>query len=95
MSAYTDELDLDAIEERVNEATPGPWETGMRGARKNVYPLLSSDAVAYTSGTDDADFIAHAREDVPKLIAEVRRLRAEVGGGVRGRARGRAEVRDE
>jgi hypothetical protein len=27
----------------------------------------------------DADFAAHAREDVPVLLAEVRRLRAIVG----------------
>jgi hypothetical protein len=26
--------------------------------------------------TEDADFIAHARADVPALVAEVRRLRA-------------------
>jgi hypothetical protein len=35
----------------------------------------------------DAYFVAHAREDIPALIAEVRRLRvgstATVGGGVR------------
>jgi hypothetical protein len=28
----------------------------------------------------DLEFIAHARQDVPRLIAEVRRLRARVGG---------------
>jgi hypothetical protein len=32
----------------------------------------------------DQDFIAHAREDVPRLVAEVRRLR-----------KGRPETRDE
>lgn len=29
----------------------------------------------------DCVFIAHAREDVPRLIAEIRRLRAEKAGG--------------
>jgi hypothetical protein len=28
---------------------------------------------------DDQDFIAHARQDVPRLLAEVRRLRALLG----------------
>ena len=28
---------------------------------------------------DDQDFIAHARQDVPRLLDEVRRLRALVG----------------
>lgn len=35
-------------------------------------PLIPRGLLHHT----DAEFIAHAREDVPKLIAEVRRLRA-------------------
>jgi hypothetical protein len=33
-------------------------------------------AVAETSTEVDAEFIAHAREDVPKLLAEIERLNA-------------------
>lgn len=29
----------------------------------------------------DLDFIAHARQDIPRLVAEVRRLRAATEGG--------------
>lgn len=29
----------------------------------------------------NAEFIAHARDDVPRLLAEVRRLRVRLGGG--------------
>jgi hypothetical protein len=29
---------------------------------------------------ENTEFIAHAREDVPRLVAEVRRLRAELAG---------------
>jgi hypothetical protein len=33
-------------------------------------------AIAETSTKVDAEFIAHAREDVPKLLAEIERLRS-------------------
>jgi hypothetical protein len=29
----------------------------------------------------DLDFIAHARQDIPRLVAEIRRLRADAQGG--------------
>lgn len=55
------ETELDAIEARANAATPGPWDE----------PGFSAlDAC-------DARFVAHARTDVPRLIAEVRRLQSE------------------
>lgn len=46
------------------------------GARELKSPDVQLDA--------DIDFIAHAREDMPRLIAEIRRLRAlhdDKGGG--------------
>lgn len=81
----TEPLDLDAIEARATAATPGAWaydqipETGEcrviwdgNGAaeRDSVYAITSGGSLAC-----NAEFIAHAREDVPALIAEVRRLR--------------------
>lgn len=33
---------------------------------------------------DNAAFIAHARDDVPRLLAEIARLRAELGGAFPG-----------
>jgi hypothetical protein len=48
---------------------------------KNHYIHITTDHVqgSQLSGRvlTDADFIAHAREDVPALVAEVRRLKAE------------------
>jgi hypothetical protein len=35
-------------------------------------------AIAETSTKVDAEFIAHARQDVPKLLAEIERLNAEL-----------------
>lgn len=74
---------LDEIQERVNDATSGPWDCYGNGAHE-VF-----DAGEYDDGDpgelvapvvtklDDAEFIAHARTDVPALLAEVERLRAD------------------
>lgn len=40
--------------------------------------IVTTDGGVYGPRMPDADFIAHAREDVPKLLGEVRRLRADV-----------------
>ena len=72
------DLDLDAIEARAAAATEGPW------SRDDEYPL--SVAICYTphvwalaySGTEaNAEFIAHARTDVPALVAALREARAD------------------
>lgn len=64
---------LDAIEARANAATPGPWTldhpddgTEITGPDSTVTEL-------------DIQFIIHARTDIPALIAEIRRLRRELG----------------
>lgn len=72
-------LDLDAIEARANTATPGPW--AVSEDYSDVLAPDGSQLASYwnpTSETENGEFIAHAREDVPALLAEVRRLRAQV-----------------
>lgn len=72
------DLDLEAIEARAKAATPGPWVVGP-GAFWNY--VVGSDEHGDHAGAqekEDAAFIAASREDVPALVAEVRRLRAEV-----------------
>lgn len=76
-------LDLDAIERRVAAATPGPWWTGRHipgavfvaddsGSPRHILSISPG-----TIGTvADAAFTAHARQDLPALLEEVRRLRA-------------------
>ena len=79
------------FEARAAKATPGPWRAdkseqvqyrtvgaGFDG-RDCVQSWSGSDA-HYTNGSrmGDAEFIARAREDVPALIAEVRRLRERI-----------------
>ncbi|MHB8406220.1 MAG: hypothetical protein ACYDCJ_12435 [Gammaproteobacteria bacterium] len=71
MSDTHEALDLDAIEARANAATPGPWDTDEYDGG-----LRSTVTAGPITSDEDYDFIAHARTDVPALIAEVRRLRA-------------------
>jgi len=83
------ELDLLAIERRVLDATSGPWGIYLDPRQvSTVYSVSSGPAAEgynmpggdFDSGDgmieEDATFIAHAREDVPALIAEVRRAHA-------------------
>lgn len=94
-----DALDLAAIEARANAATPGPWQRDERyvvggedipGSRPGgeviaqAQPTLSAwREYELSQRVANAEFIAHAREDVPALVAEVRRLRAEALGHTR------------
>jgi len=80
--------DLDAIRARVDKATAGPW------ARPSWNPkaVMSADwaveegdpenrapfSMTYSHSETDAEFIAHAREDVPFLLDLVDELRRQV-----------------
>lgn len=68
------DLDLDAIEARLDAAKGERWEVYVG----NVY-AVEGDWIADTARDEDATFIAHARTDVPALVAEVKRLRDEGG----------------
>lgn len=87
MCKYLTDAELEQIQSRCDAATPGPWisyvegrdhtsgssfiMTGERNARGNDIEL---------SGTTipDQDFIAHARQDIPKLLNEIKRLKSLV-----------------
>ena len=61
---------LNEIEARANAATEGPWDAFMD---RIDHPGKSVFAVAYDVGCDgDAEFIAHARTDVPDMAAALR-----------------------
>ena len=81
--ALTD-AELDAILERCRAASPGPWTSVVEGRDQ----LSGSSFIQVGSGATrrddielsgatvaDQDFIASARTDVERLVAEVRRLR--------------------
>ena len=82
---------LDAIRARVEAATLGPWEAvtpkryaAVRSDAERCYVYTQGKIPADTHPDTvarqqrDAQFIASAREDVPALLAEVERLRAEL-----------------
>jgi hypothetical protein len=84
-------LDLEPIKTRVFLATSGPWtQYGQQithavngrmagGWTRVIGGDLDGQHVFRKAGVlrfYDAEFIAHAREDIPALIAEVERLRA-------------------
>lgn len=69
---------LNAIKERVANATPGPWlveESRYEGRFNAASADENYDLPACLMGIEDAEFVTHAREDVPALVAEVERLR--------------------
>jgi hypothetical protein len=67
---------ISEIQDRVDAATPGPWENFPLDWRCVVDPHNDSICDLHTGGEiADATFIAHARADVPLLLAEVKKLR--------------------
>jgi len=76
------DLDLDAIRARYDVANPGPW-TVVPAPMPGEYVIQDGpEVVATTHGLyaaeANAEFIAHARVDVPALLAEVERLRTRI-----------------
>ena len=71
---------LDEIEARTNAASEGPWETyTITPAMGSMVLTAPADGEEYGGyvvpeylDTEDAEFIAHAREDVPALVAALR-----------------------
>ena len=77
--------ELREIEARAEAATPGPWTWDHEDDRLNsphCPVLFSCDIGEFRNCVwltrDDAAFIAQAREDVPRLVAEIRRLQGGV-----------------
>ena len=78
-------IDLEAVKRRAKAATPGEWfqNPGHPTVWTKAGGLSRSNAIAHTSCDGErphpndlanADFIAHAREDVPALVARVEAL---------------------
>jgi hypothetical protein len=76
--------ELDQIEARCAAAVSGPWKSFIEGrdhTSGSSFIMTGSpdqrgpDIELSGATSQDQDFIAHAREDVPRLLAEIRRLR--------------------
>jgi len=86
-------MTLDEIEARADAATEGPWEATPNDrivSSTKTWPEGDPYDVAGGFGnrgalvealhTPDATFIAHAREDVPRLVAALRAVEAVMAG---------------
>lgn len=60
---------LNAIQTRADAATPGPWRQ-----LRCIITFRGGDYIGTIDDLDDATFVSGSREDIPALIAEVRRL---------------------
>lgn len=83
-----DSEELAAIEARCNAATPGPWKSYIEGRDHYAGSDFIMTGEGDTRGEDiemtgatqaDQDFIASARQDVPRLLSEIQRLQDELG----------------
>ena len=85
------DTELHAMQERADAASKGPWEAFIEGPGDSfssfirVGGLDDNEPDMYLSREDwyaasaaDLNFIAAARQDVPRLIAEIKRLRREL-----------------
>lgn len=83
--------ELKAILDRCTATTPGPWKSWIEGRDhesgdsfimtgisdgEDIFSEQRGEDIYLSGATkQDQDFIAHAKQDIPKLIAEIRRLR--------------------
>lgn len=74
--AVLSQEELTKIRERAEKATSGVWRVDY-GRTDNDRAITSDcyEMVCEYTTPWDAEFIAHAREDIPKLLAEIERLR--------------------
>ena len=64
------------IKARCKAATPGAWKHRETADYSEIY--AASDPLALVgSSTDDAEFIAHAREDIPYLLEQLEEAQRE------------------
>jgi hypothetical protein len=87
-SSVTDD-ELRAIKARADAATPGPWRSMVEGRDHTSGSSFIMTGEGAARGDDielsgatvaDQDFIARARQDVPRLVAEIERLRQALRG---------------
>ncbi|MCC8408306.1 hypothetical protein LJ707_05150 [Mucilaginibacter sp. UR6-1] len=77
------DFELNQIEARCLNASAGPWKSFIEGrdheSGSDFIMTGSDNDIELTGATQtDYDFIANAKQDVPYLIAEIRKLRNEL-----------------
>lgn len=94
---HLSDRDLELMHRRTEAASRGPWISYVVGrdmeAGLNCIEVGYYDVMEVLGATvADQDFIANAREDMPRLIREVRQLRAQLTIAGIGRAEGSRTV---
>ena len=76
--------ELQTIKRLCEAATPGPWRAFIEGRDHlagSSFIQTPVDDIELSGATDaDYDFIANARQDIPRLLDEIHRLRAKREG---------------
>lgn len=79
--------ELGEIRERCEAASPGPWRSLIEGRDHTSGSSFIMTGEGANRGNDielgggtaaDQDFIAHARQDVPRLLAEIAHLKRKM-----------------
>lgn len=73
--------EIKLIEERTEKATPGEWDrAGMRITtnRGIIAYIPAPDIDGVFERSENLEFIAHARTDIPALLDERKELKAEI-----------------
>lgn len=78
---FLSDEEIAAIRERYERTTPGPWKSYVEGREQvsgSDFIMTGGNDIYLTGATTaDQDFIAHARQDIPKLIREIEHLKQE------------------
>jgi len=85
MCKHLTDDELEQIQSRCAAATPGPWISYVEGRDHTSGSSFIMTGERDVRGIDielsgatiaDQDFIAHARQDIPKLLNEIKRLKS-------------------
>lgn len=79
------QAELNAVKERAEKATPGPWSfDGDFTARINgmLEPFIYAGYGELFVRDEDIDFITSAHTDITKLVAEVERLKNAIAEAI-------------
>ncbi|MBS0408494.1 MAG: hypothetical protein JSR86_01155 [Proteobacteria bacterium] len=78
------DIELARMQARCDAATPGPWLARVErreGFSGSDFIETSAQDIEMLGATEaDYDFVAHARQDIPALLAEIERLRSKDRG---------------
>lgn len=81
--------ELSLIKARIQKATQGPWQAYVEGREhlSGSHFIMTGenedrgvDIEIFGATIDDLEFIAHARQDIPKLVDEIVRLNEIIEG---------------